>query len=175
MVLRFVLLLIVILIGIMLLGLMVVGWVRRRRRQRDLAPLMPVPALPAGGDPVVGVASGRRRDVAAAMLDRAGGLGFRGAAVASVHASGVLVRRTGEVDLWIPKVDLLDAGRATWTIDRVVEPDGLTMLRWRLGDREVDTYLRLDDPRGFDVAIAPLLPVAARRDAPVSTTPKDPA
>ncbi len=175
MVLRFVLLLIVILIGIMLLGLMVVGWVRRRRRQRDLAPLMPVPALPAGaiehrGSYVATTTAGDAYDRIAA-----GGLGFRGAAVASVHASGVLVRRTGEVDLWIPKVDLLDAGRATWTIDRVVEPDGLTMLRWRLGDREVDTYLRLDDPRGFDVAIAPLLPVAARRDAPVSTTPKDPA
>lgn len=160
MVLRFVLLAVVILIGVMLLGLMIVGWWRRRRRQADLAPIARTPALPAGAPEHRGkyVAT----TVASDPYDRitAGGLAFRGAASATVYTTGVLVRRTGEVELWIPRVDLIDAGRATWTIDRVVEPDGLTMLRWRLGSRDVDTYLRLDEPVAFDRALAPLIPAS---------------
>ena len=168
---RVILMGIVILVGVLLLALMVVGWIRRRRRQRDIPAMTPVPALPAGAREHPGkyVATTTADD----PYDRiaSGGLGFRGAAVASVHATGVLVRRRGEVDLWIPSADLVGAGRATWTIDRVVEADGLTMLRWRLGDREVDTYLRLDEPAAFDAELAALLP------APAGTAPtgKDPA
>lgn len=157
MLLRFILLAVVILIGVLLLTLMFVGWQRRRRRQRDLVPLAAPPALPAGarehfGTYVATTAADDPHDRIAA-----GGLAFRGSAVVSVHGTGVLVRRTGEIDLWIPRADIVDAGRATWTIDRVVEPDGLTMLRWRLGQREVDTYLRLEHPRAFDADLAPLL------------------
>ena len=147
MVLRFVLLAVVILIGVMLLGLMIVGWWRRRRRQADLAPIARTPALPAGAPEHRGkyVAT----TVAGDPYDRitAGGLAFRGAASATVYSTGVLVRRTGEVELWIPRVDL-------------VGPDGLTMLRWRLGSRDVDTYLRLDEPVAFDRALAPLIPAS---------------
>lgn len=162
--LRFVLMGVVIGVGVLLLALMAVGWIRRSRRQRGLA-VAPVPALAPGAREHAGtyVATTTAGD----PYDRiaAGGLGFRGRAAASVHSDGVLVRRTGEVDLWIPREDLLDAGRATWTIDRAVEPDGLTMLRWRLGDREVDTYLRLNAPVAFDADLGALLP---------APTPKDP-
>lgn len=158
--LQYALLAIVILIGVTLLALMLLGWMRRRRRHGDLAPIAATPALPAGAAEHGGkyVAT----TVAGDPYDRitAGGLAFRGAAVASVHPTGVLVRRTGEVELWIPRADLLDAGRATWTIDRVVESGGLTMLRWRLGEREVDTYLRLDDPVAFDRDLAALIPAS---------------
>jgi hypothetical protein len=158
--LHYILLAIVILFGIMLLGLMVVGWMRRRRKHADLAPIMPTPALPAGATQHGGTYVATT--VAGDPYDRiaAGGLGFRGVASAAVYPTGVLVRRTGEVELWIPRVDLIDAGRATWTIDRVVEPGGLTMLRWRLGAREVDTYLRLHDPVAFDRDLAALIPVS---------------
>ena len=172
MVLRFMLLGVTILIGLLLLSLMLVGWARRRRRQRDLAPIVPTPALPAGATAHGGkyVATTSAGD----PYDRitVGGLAFRGFATATVHTTGVLVRRTGEVDLWIPRADLVDAGRATWTIDRVVEPGGLTMLRWRLGEREVDTYLRLDEPVAFDRDLAALLP---QKPAAASATTKDPA
>lgn len=172
MVLRFILLGVTILIGLLLLALMLVGWTRRRRRQRDLATLAPTPSLPAGA-----TAHGAKYVATTAAGDpydriTAGGLAFRGYASVEVHATGVLVRRVGEVELWIPTADLIDAGRATWTIDRVVEPGGLTMLRWRLGDREVDTYLRLDDPVAFDRDLAALLPTAG---STLSSTTKDDA
>ena len=175
MALRFILLGVTILIGLLLLSLMLVGWGRRRRRQRGLAPIQPTPALPTGaalhgGKYVATTAAGDPYD-----RITTGGLAFRGNATAAVHPAGVLVRRTGEVDLWIPSADLIDAGRATWTIDRVVEPDGLTMLRWRLGDREVDTYLRLDEPVAFDRDLAVLLPAAGSTlsSAAAGTTVKD--
>lgn len=175
MMLRLLLLFIVIAIGIALLGLMAVGWWRRRRRQRDVAPLVAPPSLPPGAAEHAGtyVATTAAGDPYDRII--VGGLGFRGRAVATVHPSGVLVRRTGEVALWIPRVDLIDAGRATWTIDRVVEPDGLTMVRWGLGDRAVDTYLRLDDPRAFDGAVAAILPPSQTITSPTQTPAKDPA
>ena len=71
---------------------------------------------------------------------------------------GLLLARPGEVDTWIPRDALRDRRRATWTIDRVVEPDGLELVEWMLGSRSVDTYLRLDDPSGFDAALSPLIP-----------------
>jgi len=143
-----------ILIGVALLVLLVVGWRRRVRRQRHLAPLQPVPTLPQDTK----VWSGKY--VATTMADDpydrilAGGLGFRGDAAASVTFEGLLVRRTGETDIWIPRDDLIGVDRATWTIDRVVERDGLHLIRWRLGEQEVDTYLRLDAPAAFDTALA---------------------
>jgi hypothetical protein len=37
-----------------------------------------------------------------------------------------------------------EAKRATWTIDKAVEAGGLVVISWRLGDRDVDTYVRFD-------------------------------
>lgn len=155
MILRPVLLAITILVGIALLVLLIVGW-RARARRNAAAPQRPLPALAPGAveHPGKYVATTSAGD----PYDRivAGGLGFRGGARASVHPEGILVQRTGEVDLWIPTDDLVGVSRATWTIDRVVERDGLHLIRWRLGDREVDTYLRLDDPAAFDAALGHL-------------------
>jgi hypothetical protein len=41
---------------------------------------------------------------------------------------------------------LRGVGRATWAIDRVVEKDGLVLIRWTLGGDAVDSYVRLPDP-----------------------------
>jgi hypothetical protein len=85
------------------------------------------------------------------------GLGFRGPVTATVAPAGLLLQRP-DAETWIPADDLRDLRAATWTIDRVVEPDGLQLVAWRLGDREVDTYLRIDDPRAFVAALNELLP-----------------
>lgn len=159
--LREALLALTILIGLVLLTLLVVGWRRRLARQRGVAAVPPVPSLAPGatelrGKYVATTAAGDPYDRIAGS-----GLGFRGDAVASVHAEGVLVRRTGELDVWIPRDALIGVDRATWTIDRVVEGDGLHLIRWRLGDREVDTYLRLDVPAAFDAALAELELIAS--------------
>lgn len=159
--LREILLAVTILIGVALLVLLVVGWRRRVRRQGGVASPKPTPALPPGakewtGKYVATTTAGNPYDRIAAA-----GLGFRGDAVASVHADGLLIRRTGEIDLWIPREDLLGVDRATWTIDRVVERDGLHLIRWRLGVDEVDTYLRLDAPTAFDTALAQMELIAS--------------
>jgi hypothetical protein len=153
---RTILLGVTILIGVALLVLLILGWRARVRRQRGVAALNAVPELAAGarefgGKYVATTAAGDPYDRIAV-----GGLGFRGLATVGIHPEGLLVRRTGEVAVWIPKADLIGIDRATWTIDRVVERDGLHLVRWRLGDREVDTYLRLDEPREFDAAAAAL-------------------
>jgi len=149
---------IVILMGLGFLALMLFGWARRRRRQQDVAEL---PATPAGlgaepghhGKYVATTAAGDPYDRIAAR-----GLGFRGFATASVHDEGLLIERVGERALWIPRAQLLGVGRATWTIDRVVEENGLHLIRWRLGERELDTYLRIDEPAAFDEAIKHIAP-----------------
>jgi hypothetical protein len=141
------------------------GWRRRVRRQQGVPELASVPAglevrSSHRGKYVATTTAGDRLDRIAVR-----GLAFRGLATAVVTDEGLIVARDGEVDLWIARDSIVGVERATWTIDRVVERDGLHQLRWRLADREVDTYLRLDEPRAFDEAIAPLLPVQAAAPA----------
>jgi len=151
--LRWILLAVTILVGLALLVLILVGWRRRLRRHTGIADLPAVPELvddvqPLEGKYVATTAAGDPFDRIAAA-----GLAFRGNALVGVHPAGLLIERTGEADLWIARDTIVGADRATWTIDRVVEEDGLQLIRWRLGDREVDTYLRMDSPRELDAAL----------------------
>jgi len=150
-----------ILVGIALFTLIVVGWRGRVRRQRGVAALPEVPML--GAPSAVFHGKYVATTAADAPLDRivTSGLAFRGFATVGIHAEGLLVERTGEASLWISREALVGVGRSTWTIDRVVERDGLHLVRWRLGDREVDTYLRLDEPGAFDAATADFKEVTA--------------
>jgi len=131
--------------------LMLWGWRRRvRRQQQAIAPLAPVPGGLAQGAArhakyVATTTGGDRYDRIAAH-----GLAFRGSATVSAGADGVLVERDGEADIWIAAERIVGIDRATWAIDRVVEGDGLHLVRWRHGDRELDTYLRLDEPGLLD-------------------------
>jgi len=150
--LRWILLGVTILIGLALLVLILVGWRRRVRKHGGLPELPVVPELvDVAGFPGKYVAT----TVAGDPYDRiaASGLAFRGNALVRVHPTGVLIERTGERDVWIPRDEIVGVDRATWTIDRVVEEDGLQLIRWRLGGREVDTYLRMDSPRELDAAL----------------------
>ena len=145
---------------------MLLGWRGRRRRQAG------VPRL---ADPPVDLGSVQRRDDllyvattrADAPLDRIAvrGLGFRGRAVLTVASAGIRLDIAGERPAFLPAAELLGVGRATWTIDRAVGGDGLVFVRWRLGQDEVDSYLRPDDPAGLVAAIEAVLPVAARKQA----------
>lgn len=151
---RSILLAIVIAFGALLLALMVVGWRSRRARQLDYAA---PPAVPENTGALIGAFSGKY--VATCRggepLERivTHGLGFRGAATISITALGILIDRVGERALWIPTAAVNEVGRATWTIDRVVETDGLHFIDWTLGDLIVDTTLRLDEPAAFDAAL----------------------
>jgi hypothetical protein len=127
------------------LGLALWGWRRRIVRYegeaaalvRDVPDSAAVFAISAlyvatteAGDPLQRVA--------------AGPLSYRAKARLALHPEGLVVRIPGEDAVVFP-VEGLEAGRATWTIDRVVEADGLAMVRWRLAGRDVDSYFRIVD------------------------------
>lgn len=126
---------------------MYLGFRRRQRRQHDIPRPLEVPADPGARllelDDLLYVASTRRDQ----PLDRiaVAGLGFRGRASIAVFDRGIALGVAGEPDAFIPAADIASVDRATWTIDRVVERDGLVRLGWRLGPTEVDSYLRIGD------------------------------
>ena len=147
---------------VVLLILMYAGWRARQRRQRDVAAPL---AAPAELGASLGTFDGKyvATTAAGSPLDRIAvhGLGFRSAASLTVTEAGVLVQRPGSDDVWIPRADVLDRRSATWTIDRVVEPGGLDLVEWKLGDATVDSYFRMIDPDAFEKAIDQLLPKKA--------------
>lgn len=143
------------------------GWRARRRGQAAL----PAPAaVPPSLDTVrlrsdlLYVATTR----AGAPLDRIAvrGLGFRARANLDVADSGLVLDLAGSPAVFIPRADIRGVGRATWTIDRVVDRDGLVFVRWALGDSEIDSYLRGDDPDAIVSAITDLLPTPAEEARP---------
>lgn len=155
---RTVLLIITIVFGLAMLTLLLLGWRARRRRQSDVPAPVPAPADLVGplerfaGKYVATTQSGQPLERIAVH-----GLGFRGPVTATVAAAGLLLQLP-DAETWIPASDLRDLRAATWTIDRVVETDGLQLVAWNLGGREVDTYLRIDDARAFVAAMDKLLP-----------------
>jgi hypothetical protein len=147
------------------LGLMLLGWLRRRRRQRGIPALS---APPADLGAVLATA-----DVLYLATTRAGspydriavrGLGFRARGSVTVAESGLVLDLAG-AHRFIPADDLRGVGRATWTIDRVVEADGLVLVGWRLGDEVLDSYFRADAPAALVAAIQPLVPADATKEA----------
>jgi hypothetical protein len=126
------------------------GWRERVRRGSSAVPQPP--AVPAGlGTPTFGPVDGTYVSTTAHgdWLDRvaAHGLGVRSAASVEVHPGGVLVRRTGADDLFVPAGRLREADTSPGLIGTFVGGDGLVVLAWAAGDDEgapvLDTGLRL--------------------------------
>lgn len=134
-------------VGLISLGLFslfaIIALVTWRRRVVTQAQLLPMP---------VGIEDSRAQRncfyVATTFSDRpldrviAHGLAHRGHAHLEVTGSGLQVSRTGELSFLIPKADLLDVTTGTAVIDRVVEEDGLVVVKWVLGKVELQTHFR---------------------------------
>jgi hypothetical protein len=152
------LLAIVIVFMVFVLLLMVLGWRARKRRQATVATPS---AAPAELGVSLGTFAGKYVATTSAgdPLDRIAvhGLGFRGNTSVTVAENGVLVHIDGTDDKWIPAADLRAHRKATWTIDRVVEQDGLELLEWNLGDKLVESYFRFDDWMDFEFAVDKLI------------------
>ncbi|HYI33733.1 MAG TPA: hypothetical protein VEX88_09750 [Glaciibacter sp.] len=162
----------VVLIGIF--ALMLRSWKRRSRRDSSLAAGYPHPAEPGrelASVPALYVATTPRDLPLERLAIR--GLGFRARAELTVTDAGLWMLLAGENGVFIPAgaIDLL--APATWTIDRVVETDGLLVLGWRLAGPEggagaasspdVDSYFRIVDPadrRRITEAIRSIAPQA---------------
>ncbi|MCJ1713842.1 hypothetical protein [Curtobacterium sp. VKM Ac-2922] len=137
-------------------------WRTRARKQTEAVPPVRVPDAPGtlvGSWDGFSVATTRADE----PLERitAGGLGFRGRGGVTVHADGVVLHLAGADDRWVAADHLRGADRATWAIDRVVEPGGLVRLRWTAtgaaGATDLDTYFRFpEDDRAPLVALQEL-------------------
>ncbi|BDZ46973.1 hypothetical protein [Naasia aerilata] len=126
---------------------MLLGWRRLQRRQADIGT---VAALPA--DPGVPTLTADALYVATTLRDQplqrvaVQGLGMRARSTVQVFPGGVSLAIQGRDAAWIPAAELDSAGRATYAIDKGVEPGGLVRIAWQLGGTAVDTYLRPASP-----------------------------
>ena len=143
---------------LVLLALMVLGWRARRNRQRAVASPLTVPES-VGEVVFTGLGRYVATTVAGDPLDRVAvrGLGFRGSVTLTVTTLGIIVALVGRDEFWIPASEIRDQRRATWTIDRVVETDGLQLIQWNLGGQIVDSYFRFDSPTALEHAVEQLV------------------
>ncbi|MFT4213068.1 MAG: hypothetical protein QM626_14475 [Microbacterium sp.] len=164
-------LLLVLVLAVLLIGLMAWGW--RRRVKRDAKLTAPTGDIPAGARilasfPALYVATTARGTALNRLAVR--GLAFRARATVIVTDAGLALDLAGEDRVFVAADRLVAVDQATVTIDRVVEPDGLTRLSWRIDeDTVVDSYLRPQDAsaRALAAGIEPLL------SAPVTPTGTD--
>jgi hypothetical protein len=147
-------LLCVALLGVALLG-MRRGWHNRTVRQSELPALPPVPgelgaALLRSEGLYVGTA------FATSWQDRVvhEGLGRRAGAEAVLHAGGLLVERDGAEAIFVPTDTWIAARLAPGLAGKVMGDGGLLVLRWRLGDAELDTAFRADNKTTYPAWIA---------------------
>jgi hypothetical protein len=132
---------------VLVLAGMRLGWRNRARRQESLPPLpaapqeLGTPRLPAAAGTYVGTT------FASSWQDRVvhGGLGRRAAATLALYDRGAMIDRSGEEPVFVPAGDLVAARLAPALAGKVMGAGGLLVLRWRLGEHELDTGFRADD------------------------------
>lgn len=71
-------------------------------------------------------------------------LGTPRGVVASVHSDGIFIKDADDFSLWLPKTDLTNVRLARGLAGDVVEPEGMVILTWNLGDQSIDTGLRVN-------------------------------
>ncbi|MET4135875.1 hypothetical protein [Pseudarthrobacter sp. PvP090] len=162
------LLLTLVLIGVAL-ALIWLGWRNRLRRQADVDPL---PEIPAELGAAVAVADGQyvASTTAGDWLDRIAvhNLGIRTNAELSVHPEGVLFDRSGAGPVFIPAASLTGVRQESGMAGKFVEKDGLLVLSWMLGSRELDSGFRTrhaDDKTSLLNAVQDLIPAAPQANA----------
>jgi hypothetical protein len=132
------------------LALIVLGiWAWRRRARRDSGIAAPTADAPAGAAvravfTALYVATTRHDEPLERLAVK--GLAFRSRADVTVTDGGVAIDLTGQPRIFLGAERIVDVAQSTVTIDRVVEPGGLTRLTWRTDDGTVvDSYFRPQD------------------------------
>jgi hypothetical protein len=123
------------------------GWRARQRRQADVPEL---PEVPQDLGPARAAADGTYvvTTTAGDWLDRIAvhGLGERSEATLSVVADGVLFRRQGAPDVFVPAASLRGVRLERGMAGKFVEEGGLVVVTWQHGEgqrqRELDTGFR---------------------------------
>lgn len=149
-------------VAVVLLAALAWAWWRRTRRDAGLhAPVgeAPADAVTVAAFPALYVATTRHGEPLERLAIR--GLGFRSRAEVTVTDAGVALDLTGQPRVFVASGRIQGVAQATVAIDRVVEPDGLVRLAWRLDDGTVvDSYLRPQDSsaRALTDVVAGILP-----------------
>ncbi len=154
-----------VLLGVVLLALMVFGWRRRGARQAKLGSARGRARRPWCEPRLVrrAVRGDDPRGPAPASASRAGLWASEPTARVLVADRGLVITLVGSDPFFIPKPDVTTARRASWTIDRGVEEDGLNVVAWTLAARagsppRSTATSACASPQAFDAAIAQLAP-----------------
>lgn len=143
---------------VVIIALAVIGWSLRRRRQRDIPTPHRVPAdLGATIAEFDGFYVSTTLDGQPLNRVAVRGLGFRARAGMTITESGFVLALPGN-NIFIPRADIREVTRAQYTIDRVVEPGGLVLLAWKLGDTLLDSYLRVEKTEELVAALGQIAP-----------------
>ncbi|WP_232085065.1 hypothetical protein [Arthrobacter sp. SO5] len=130
-------------LAVVVFALLAVGWRNRLRRQADVDPL---PEVPAELGAALAAADGQyvASTTAGDWLDRIAvhNLGIRTNAGLSVHPEGVLFERSGAGPVFIPAASLTGVRQESGMAGKFVEKDGLLVISWMLGSRELDSGFR---------------------------------
>lgn len=70
------------------------------------------------------------------------GLAYRGYAAVTVRTDGLTVTVTGEPSVHVAAADVIRTATARARVGKAVERDGLALLIWRSGDRELESGFR---------------------------------
>jgi hypothetical protein len=151
---------------VVIIGLAILGWTLRRRRQRAIPAPVPMPAdIGALRGEFEGFYVSTTPDGQPLNRIAVRGLGFRARATIAVADAGVVLALPGN-NVFIPRAHIREVTRSNYTIDRVVEPGGLVLLAWTLGDVDLDSYLRVAQTEQLVEAIGGLLPSTLTRTNP---------
>lgn len=153
----------------LVLAMIVAGWRSRLRRQSDVEQL---PAVPAELSRPLAAADGQyvATTTAGDWLDRIAvqGLGIRTNAELTVHPEGVLFERSGAGPVFIPAGRVTGVRQDSGMAGKFVEKDGLLVVSWTLGGRELDTGFRTRraaDKQAILDAFQELISAAPQADA----------
>ena len=156
-------------LAVIVIALLGIGWRNRLRRQADVDPL---PEIPGALGAALAVADGQyvASTTAGDWLDRIAvhNLGIRTNAELSVHPEGVLFDRSGAAPVFIPAASLTGVRQESGMAGKFVEKDGLLVLSWMLGTRELDSGFRTrhaDDKAKLLNALQDLIPAAPQANA----------
>ncbi|HEY2792713.1 MAG TPA: transporter [Micromonosporaceae bacterium] len=131
------------------------GWRNRMTRQATL-PRLPVPPDELGAEQirVSGLYVGTT--FSSSWQDRVvhDGLGPRADADAVVYPSGTVIERAGAAPVFIPAAQIVMARLAPGLAGKVTGAGGLLVVRWLLGDVELDTAFRADDKTAYQQILA---------------------
>jgi hypothetical protein len=152
---RAILVLVCVAILLLTLGAMRRGWLNRMARQSVLPALPPRPAdLGAEVLRADGLYVGTT--YSSSWQDRVvhAGVGERAAATAVLSTAGLSLDRDGASAIFVPRTAFVEARLAAGLAGKVMGEGGLLVVRWRLGEAELDTAFRADDKTTYPAWVA---------------------